>query len=110
MNKKLILFLPVLFCLTAYTQEVLRVQNGASITLQSGAQMTVAGGITLDNGSSLSNGGSIILKQNGASGTADFVDNTATAYNYGPGGVVFNSAGGHVLSSNNAFCLIDVTA
>jgi hypothetical protein len=108
MRKNSLFLFTLLFSITAYTQEVLRVQDGAAITLQAGAQMTVSGGITLDNGSILSNSGSLILKQYGGSGTSSFVDNTTTAYNYGPGGFVFNSAGGHVLSSNNIFSLIDV--
>jgi len=108
--KKNIFLLPLLFLgVTAYTQEVLKVQNGASITLEAGAEMTVAGGVTLDNGSTLANNGIFTIKQNGASGTGDFFDNTSTGYNYGTGKFVFNSTGKQTLYSNNNFGRIDVS-
>src|ERR1700721_2818602 len=78
-------------------QEVLRVQNGAILTIQTGATLTLTGGITLSNGSQLVNNGTITLKQNGASGAADWNDNTAAAYSYGTGTTVFNSAGTQTL-------------
>ncbi|MBK6829144.1 MAG: hypothetical protein IPG86_20845 [Chitinophagaceae bacterium] len=60
----LISFLPI----GLQAQDVIKVQNGASITVQNGADIVVLGGIALDNGSSLVNNGSITLKQNGVSG------------------------------------------
>ena len=92
------------------SQDVMKVQNGAVLTLQNGADMVLLGGISLDNGSILSNNGTIRLKQNGGSGAADWTDNTATGYNYGTGKVVFNGTGGHVLNSKNIFERIEVDA
>jgi hypothetical protein len=109
--RRLLLFLfPVLLSIAAYSQEVLKVQNGASITVQAGAAVTVLGGITLDNGSLLSNAGTITLKKNGVSGSSDFSDNTAIPYSYGSGHFVFNSTTGSRILSNNNFGRIDVNA
>jgi len=91
-------------------QDVIKVQSGASITVQNGADMVVLGGISLDNGSSLVNNGSITLKQNGVSGAANWTDNNTTGYNHGTGKVVFNGNGGHSFSSPNSFERIDVDA
>ncbi len=110
MKKNILSPLLLLFGITAYSQEVLRLQNGASLTLQPGAEMTVFGDVTLDNGSAISNSGIFTIKQNGASGTADFFDNTITAYNYGSGKFVFNSTGSHSIYSNNIFGRIDADA
>ncbi|MGQ0739320.1 MAG: T9SS type A sorting domain-containing protein [Bacteroidota bacterium] len=91
-------------------QDIIKVQNGASITVQNGAEITVQGGVSLDNGSTLVNNGTIRLKQNGASGAADWIDNTVTAYNYGTGKVIFNGTGGHTVNSKNTYERIDVDA
>lgn len=100
-----------MFFLTfGYSQEIMKVQNGATITIQNGAQMIIQGGVTLENGSSLSNAGTIIVKQNGVSGQADWIDNTITGYNYGAGKVVFNGNGGHLVNSKNTFERIDIDA
>lgn len=91
-------------------QEVLKVQNGASVTVQNGSDIVIMGGITLDNGSTLVNNGSITLKQNGASGAANWTDNTSSSYHYGTGKVIFNGTGGHSVSSPNSFERIEVDA
>ncbi|MBL0269047.1 MAG: T9SS type A sorting domain-containing protein [Chitinophagaceae bacterium] len=103
-------FLTTSLLFTLQAQDVMKVQNGASITVQNGADMIVLGGITLDNGSSLVNNGSITLKQNGASGAANWTDNSATGYNHGTGKLVLNGNGGHYISSPNTFERIEVDA
>ncbi len=95
--------------LSGIGQDVLKVENGASITVQSGAEITVQGNITLDNGSTLVNNGTIRLKENGAS-AANWTDNTASGYNYGSGKVIFNGTTGHTVISKNTFERIDVDA
>lgn len=95
---------------TLRAQEVMKVQNGALITVQNGAEMMVQGGLNLENGSTLVNNGTITLRQNGASGAANWTDNSLTPYNYGTGKVVFNGTGGHTVSSPNLFGRIDVDA
>jgi len=93
----------------ARAQEVIRVQNGAILTVESGAVLTLNGGITLDNGSKLNQGGTITVNQYGSSGTADWTDNTATAYTYGSGLTVFNSAATQTVSSPNGFGSVTVS-
>ncbi len=91
-------------------QDVMKVQNGAVITVQSGAELLLQGGMSLDDGSSLVNNGTIRIRQNGASGAANWTDNTVSAYNYGTGTVIFNGNGGHQLFSRNTFARIDMDA
>ena len=74
-----------------FSQEVLRVQNGGSITIQNGVNLILQGGITLENGSSLDNKGFLFLKNNSASNISDWVDNSSTGALSGTGVVVFNS-------------------
>lgn len=87
----------------AGAQEVLRVQNGAILTVGSGAVLTLNGGITLDNGSKLNHSGTITVKSYGASGMGDWVDNGVTPYGYGSGTTVFNGAATQTVSSLNSF-------
>ncbi len=106
------IFLPFLLWsgLCVHSQQVLKVQNGAVVKLEAGAEVMVLGDVTLDNGSTLINNGTFTIKQNGASGTADFFDNTITPYSYGSGKFVFASTGAHTVYSNNNFGRIDVNA
>jgi hypothetical protein len=85
-------------------QEVMHAEAGATVKLEAGAAMILAGGITLDNGSILANAGTITLK-NGATGNADFTDNTIAGnfYSYGTGILMFNSTGNHAIHTNNLF-------
>lgn len=94
----------------ASAQELVKVQEGASITLQEGSTMLLMGGMTLENGSRLVNNGTITLKQNGSSGTSNWNDQSLQAYHYGSGKVQFLSSGAQVLSSPNTFGHIDVDA
>src|SRR5438105_1865789 len=80
-----------LFMCAGFSQEVLRVQNGGSITIQNGVNLILQGGITLENGSSLDNKGFLFLKNNSASNISDWVDNSSTGALSGTGVVVFNS-------------------
>jgi len=92
-----------MLALYAGAQEVLRVQNTATLTVQSGVEVTVFGDVVLNNGSTLTNHGTIRIRRNGASGTADWTDNTATPYYHGTGRFIFNSTGLQNITSNNTF-------
>jgi hypothetical protein len=96
MRARKILIVLLVVPLFARTQEVMRVQNGAILTVGSGAVLTLDGGITLENGSQLSNNGTI-------SATGDWTDNNVTTYGYGSGMVVFSGAATQNVSSLNAF-------
>lgn len=100
----------VSFCSPASAQELVKVQQGASITIEEGSSMLVMGNMTLENGSRLVNNGTITLKPNGANGTANWNDQSLQPYHYGSGKVQFQSAGAQVLSSPNTFGTIDVDA
>ncbi len=114
-NSKLTgLILTLTFCLynglNTHAQEKVRVQSGGLVTLNDGADLTISGGITLENGSLLANAGIIRLKENATSTPANWIDSTITSYNYGTGKVVFNGSNGHILSSKNIFNRIDINA
>jgi hypothetical protein len=85
-------------------QEVMHVQNGTTVKIEAGASIVLAGGITLENGSLLVNAGTIMVKS-GATGEADFIDNTGTGnfYQYGTGKLLFSGTGNHGLHTVNAF-------
>jgi len=111
MRKQSLLILSLFFTgKVMLAQDVMKVQSGAVITVQNGAELVVKGGVSLDNGSTLNNAGTIRMSQNGASGTADWVDNTVTGYNYGTGKVIFNGNGGHLINSKSTFGQIDIDA
>jgi hypothetical protein len=88
-------------------QDVLKATSGAVITVQNGATLYVSGGITADNGSSINNEGTIVVARTGA-GTADFTDNTVTAYTYGTGKFVFTGTGTQTVNSINQLGRIEV--
>lgn len=103
----------MLACITciavsADAQEVLRLQNGASLTIQTGVEVHVFGTTTLLNGSTLTNNGTIRVRRNGAAGTADWLDGTIAGYNHGTGRWIFNSTGISSINSNNIFQQIDM--
>ena len=111
-NRKCLPLLLAFVWLSNHTQaqDLLHAQQGATITVQSGASVVVLGGVQLDNGSSLLNNGVIQLKQNGVNGTADWTDHSTTRYAYGSGKLVLNGTGGHTLRSPNTFGSIEVDA
>ena len=98
------------FCrpIAVKAQEVMRVQNGATLTVQNGAILTLDGGITLANGSRLNNSGTITLSSNSIAGNADWIDATTTGYNHGNGKIVFASTGAQTFGSPNGFGAITV--
>jgi hypothetical protein len=108
MKKNIFILLFVLGSDLLQAQEVLRVQNGGILSLVNGATITIAGGVTLADGSQLINNGTITLNQNGSAGAADWTDNTLTAYNYGIGTFIFSSSANQSINSKNIFERIDV--
>jgi Secretion system C-terminal sorting domain len=106
-----IMVLPVLQNVSA--QEVMHIKNSAVVSIQNGALLTIAGGVTLENGSTLINNGTVTLLKNTAGGSSDWTDNSTTGYNYGTGMLVLNSNSGsnsHTLNSKNLFERITVNA
>jgi hypothetical protein len=87
-----------------HAQEVMHIENGASLQLEAGAIIVLAGGVILENGSLLVNAGTIMLKS-GTAVDANFIDNTGTGnfYQYGTGLVLFNGTGNHTLHTGNSF-------
>ena len=77
------------FC--CFSQEALRIKNGSTLTIQNGADISLQGGITLENGSSLVNNGTLRLKNNSIANQSDWTDNSAAGALSGSGLVDRNS-------------------
>ena len=75
-------------------QEVMHLTNNALVSIKNNAVLTIAGGITIENGSTLVNNGVVTLLKNSSGGSSDLIDNTTTGYNYGTGIFVLNSNSG----------------
>ena len=90
---KKILFLKIFLLLLVFVrgQEVMKIQNGGSLTIQSGSELHLQGGITFDNGSSLVNNGNLFLKNNTMSNVSNWADNSVAGALSGTGIVIFNS-------------------
>lgn len=102
-----ILVLAILISRIAAAQDLLKLSNGVTITVENGATLFVNGGINLDNTTQLNNAGIVILNKTSA-GNADLTDNTITTYDYGTGKFVFNGTGAQNIKSINQFGKIDV--
>ena len=85
------LYTALLAGLNNSAQEVLRSKNGAVIAIQSGSELTIQGGITLENGSGLLNNGTLRLKNNSIANGSDWIDNSISGALSGTGMVIFNS-------------------
>ena len=78
----------LVFSVNASAQDVLWAANGSNITIQPGANIYVGGGMQLDNNTTLTNKGTVLLdKVKG--GTANFTDHSAASYAYGSGTFIF---------------------
>jgi hypothetical protein len=111
MKKNTLPFLvAVILSADVQAQEVLRIQNGAVMSIQSGTSLTITGGVMLENGSTVANNGKISLLRNSVAGNADWIDSTDGPYGYGSGTVVFNSSGDQALWSANSFHRIEINA
>lgn len=91
MKKILLLNILLLLLYFAPGQEVLKIQDGGSLTIQNGAALTLNGGLTLQNGSGLLNNGTLTLKNNPVANNSFWLDNSLTGALTGTGIVIFNS-------------------
>src|SRR5439155_13956602 len=91
MKKLLILFFFLIIVLGCLAQEVLHLKNGSTVMVQNGVELTLQGGITMDNGSSLINNGTVRVKNNSVANISDWIDNSAAGALSGNGWVIFNS-------------------
>lgn len=97
--------LPILLALTfaAKAQEIFRIKSGGIVTIQNGAALTLRGGITLEDGSSLLNNGSLQLLDNVTAKGSDWTDSSAGGAMSGSGLVVFKSANNQNFSGKTNF-------
>lgn len=94
---------------SATAQDALYVKNGASIALQPGAVVNVKGNVTLENGSTLLNQGSIYVEGSTRWGPGHWTDHSAIRGDYGSGRFIFNGAGNQLIKSPHNFSLLETT-
>ncbi len=103
-----------LFCfaltqsLHVHAQNIVTVQGSGKVYVQANANAYVHGGLLFQNGSALSNSGTITVKEIGNAGASNWTDESSTPYFHGNGTVVFNGTGGHTAASPNTFGKIHV--
>jgi hypothetical protein len=88
-------------------QDAVYLKNGTTITVQNGAVFTVKGNLTLENGSTLANQGTIYIG-NTAPGTGHLTDLSATGGTYGTGRFIFNGTGNQTISTPYTFSRLEV--
>ena len=93
-------------CLSAQAQTTLQASDGATITVMENARIYVNGDMVMEQNSSLTNKGTIVLEKK--NGSANFTDNNKQAYNYGPGKFIFTGNGTQSISSRSRFGIIEV--
>ena len=107
---QILFWLLVIQSLHIHAQTLVTVQGSGKVYVESNANAIVHGGLLFQNGSLLSNTGTITVKEIGTAGASNWIDQTSTPYFYGSGTVIFNGAGGHVATSNNIFGKIHMNA
>lgn len=89
-------------------QETLYLKNGATISVQSGAVLTVKGDVTVENGATLTNQGTIHIGSLAAPGTGHWTDHNTVPGTYGAGKLVFNGAGTQTIKTPHTLERIEV--
>ena len=111
MNTKSIIFAGISFAVffsgNLHAQTALTVNSEAVVSVRAGAVMFVNGGVQLEKNSELNNHGNIFLNV-AANRTADFTDNSANAYSYGTGNIVFSGNGIQHVKSINTFGRVEI--
>ena len=97
------------FCgqIPVHAQQTMVVSRGSVVTVQSGADMYISGGINLDDQSKLFNEGTVTISNPGST-TIDFKDISTTSYRYGSGKFIFAGQGNQRLLSANQFGQIEI--
>ncbi|MFN8244500.1 MAG: T9SS type A sorting domain-containing protein [Ferruginibacter sp.] len=86
----------------ARAQDVMRVTNGASVTVMENASIYIEGGLSLESNTHLANQGTIVLTKN------DFTDQTQQAYAYGSGKIIFRSNSLQRINTRNTIGRLEV--
>jgi hypothetical protein len=104
---RLPLVISLFFALVTHTvvlaQAELNVPAGAQLILQSGATVSVNGHLTLANGGSINNAGTITVNRNTTA--ADFTDNNIVPQNYGNGKFIFSGGGAQQIQGSTFYNL-----
>lgn len=97
----------LLIAAATHAQDALVLKNGATITVQNGAVVTVKGNFTLENGSTLANQGAIYIGNGATPGTGNLTDlNLGGAY--GNGAFIFNGTALQTINTHRIFSRLEV--
>lgn len=91
-------------------QNLLTIQNGGKLYIQSNASGTVHGSVSLQNGSLIALEGTLTQDHPSSTGVSSWTDQTATAYSHGSGRLILSGSGGHTASTPNSFGRIDLNS
>jgi hypothetical protein len=108
MKKLLLTYGFLLVLLAGQTQEVMRVKDGATVTIQNGVEVNLQGGITLEQGGLLSHNGTLRLKNNSLANQSDWTDLSSVGAMNGNGLVIFNSSGTHNFLGPTGFYAVQI--
>lgn len=108
MKKYLLLHSLLVLATAAQAQETLYLKNGASISVQTGAVLTIKGNMTLENGVTFTNNGTVYIGNPAAPGTGHWTDHSTNPGTYGTGKIVFNGAGNQTISTPHTLARIEV--
>jgi hypothetical protein len=110
MKKKLILVAALSVAIMCRAQQVIHLADGAVFKIQNNTEVSLLGGITLEEGSSFSNNGILRLKNNPVSNISNWVDNSIAGALTGTGLVIFNSSQSQSFSGLSNFYSLQIDA
>lgn len=103
MKKKLVLFIGLSVAIICRAQQVIHLANGTVLSIQNNTEVSLKGGITLEEGSRLVNNGTLRLKNNPLANQSDWLDNSTAGALEGQGTIIFNSENGHHFTGATTF-------
>ncbi len=108
MKKKFILFIAFSVAIVCRAQQVIHLANGAVFSIQNNTEVSMLGGITLEEGSSLTNNGMLRLKNNPVANISNWTDNSLAGALSGTGMVIFNSSNQHSFTGLSNFYSLQI--
>ncbi|MEO5946401.1 MAG: MopE-related protein [Chitinophagaceae bacterium] len=110
MKKKFILSIAFSITIMCQAQQVIHLANGAVFSIKNNTEVSLLGGITLEEGSSVTNNGILRLKNNPVANISNWIDNSSSGALSGTGMVIFNSSSSHSFTGLSNFYSLQINA
>lgn len=110
MKREFLLLIALTMVMLCRAQQAIHLSNGATLAIHNNTELTLLGGITLEEGSSLNNNGTLRLKNNPVTNLSNWIDNSLTGAISGTGLVIFNSANPHSFAGFSSFYSLQLNA